>query len=309
MLANLLSRFVQGIFVLFTLFTITFFLIKALPGGPFKSAEKAIPEHIRVKMEAYYGLDQPVTVQYARQLKNLLKGDPGQSLRLEGRDVTEIISQAFPMSFRLGLVAMAIALCVGIPLGVVAAWKKNTIMDYSAMGIAMIGICIPSFVIGPVLADQFGRRMGVLPTTGWDPISPSSWVLPAITLGLATAAYLSRLTRAGMLEILSQDYIRTARAKGVGSTGILIRHSLRGGIIPAVAFIGPAFAGIVSGSVVIESVFAMPGLGTHFIKAIESGDAPVILGIAMLYGTLIIVANFLTDLLGLWLNPRLRAGR
>lgn len=309
MLLNLLRRFLQGIFVLFVLFTITFFLIKALPGGPFKSAEKAIPEHIRLKIEAYYGLDQPVTVQYFRQLKNLLQGDPGLSLRLEGREVTEIISQAFPVSLRLGIAAMSIAMCIGIPLGVVAAWKKNTLMDYSAMAVAMIGICIPSFVIGPVLADEFGRRLNVLPSMGWDPTSPSSWVLPAITLGLATAAYLSRLTRAGMLEILSQDYIRTAKAKGVGSFRMLLRHSLRGGIIPAVAFIGPAFAGIISGSVVIESVFAMPGLGLHFIKAIEVGDAPVILGMAMLYGSLIIIANFVTDLLGLWLNPRLRASR
>ncbi|MEX1048547.1 MAG: ABC transporter permease [Akkermansiaceae bacterium] len=309
MLANILRRFLQGIFVLFVLFTITFFLIKALPGGPFKSAERAIPEHIREKIEAYYGLDQPVGVQYARQLKNIVRGDPGLSLRLEGREVTEIISQAFPVSLRLGLAAMGIAICMGIPLGVIAAWKKNTLMDYSAMALAMVGICIPAFVIGPLLADQFGRRMNLLPAMGWDPTSPSSWVLPALTLGLATAAYLSRLTRAGMLEILSQDYIRTAKAKGVGNARMLIRHSLRGGIIPAVAFIGPAFAGIISGSVVIESIFAMPGLGLHFIKAIEVGDSPVILGIVMLYGTLIIVANFLTDLLGLWLNPRLRASR
>ncbi len=306
MLANLLRRFLQGILVLFVLFSITFFLIKALPGGPFKSAEKAIPEHIRVKIEAYYGLDRPLPVQYLRALTNLVKGDPGLSLRLEGREVTEIISQAFPVSLRLGLAAMLIAICMGIPLGVIAAWKKNTLMDYSAMALAMIGICIPAFVIGPLLADQFGRRMNVLPAMGWNPTNPSSWVLPAITLGLATAAYLSRLTRAGMLEILSQDYIRTAKAKGVGNFRMLVRHSLRGGIIPAVAFIGPAFAGIISGSVVIESVFAMPGLGMHFIKAIEVGDAPVILGIVMLYGTLIIIANFLTDILGLWLNPRLR---
>ncbi len=309
MLANLTGRLFQGILVLFVLFTVTFFLIKALPGGPFKSAEKAIPEHIRLKIEAYYGLDKPVSVQYYRALKNLVKGDPGLSLRLEGREVTEIISQAFPVSLRLGLAAMVIAICIGIPLGVVAAWKKNTLMDYSAIALAMVGICIPSFVIGPLLADQMGRRMNLLPAMGWDPTAPTSWVLPAITLGLATAAYLSRLTRAGMLEILSQDYIRTARAKGVGSFRMLVRHCLRGGIIPAVAFIGPAFAGIISGSVVIESVFAMPGLGTHFIKAIEVGDAPVILGIVMLYGTLIIIANFLTDLLGLWLNPRLRASR
>ncbi|MGL4399150.1 MAG: ABC transporter permease [Luteolibacter sp.] len=307
MFVNLAQRFFQGILVLFVLFTVTFFLIKALPGGPFKSAEKAIPKHIREKIEAYYGLDQPVQVQYFRQLKNLSQGDPGLSLRLEGREVTEIISQAFPVSVRLGLAAMAIAICIGIPLGVLAAWKKNTLLDYSAMAVAMIGICIPAFVIGPLLADQFGRRMNLLPALGWNPTEPASWILPAVTLGLATAAYLSRLTRAGMLEILNQDYIRTAKAKGVGSFRMLVRHSLRGGIIPAVAFIGPAFAAIISGSVVIESIFAMPGLGLHFIKAIEVGDAPVILGIVMLYGTLIIIANFLTDLLGLWLNPRLRA--
>ena len=306
MFANLITRFLQGILVLFVLFTVTFFLIKALPGGPFKSGEKAIPQHIRLKIEAYYGLDQPVQVQYFRQLKNLLQGDPGLSLRLEGREVTEIISQAFPVSLRLGLAAMVIAIGIGIPLGVIAAWKKNTLMDYSAMAVAMIGICIPAFVIGPLLADTFGRRLALLPAMGWNPTDPTSWLLPAVTLGLATAAYLSRLTRAGMLEILSQDYIRTAKAKGVGSFRMLVRHCLRGGIIPAVAFIGPAFAGIISGSVVIEGVFAMPGLGMHFIKAIEVGDAPVILGSVMLYGTLIIIANFLTDLLGLWLNPRLR---
>ncbi len=172
-------------------------------------------------------------MKYFRQLKGHLscvKGDPGLSLRLEGREVTEIIAQAFPVSVRLGIAAMLIAICIGIPLGVIAAWKKNTLTDYSAMAVAMIGICIPSFVIGPLLADQFGRRMNWLPSMGWDPTEPATWVLPSITLGLATAAYLSRLTRAGMLEILSQDYIRTAKAKGVGSFRMLIRHSLRGGI-------------------------------------------------------------------------------
>jgi oligopeptide transport system permease protein len=310
MFAHVFRRLLQGVLVLFVLFTVTFFLIKALPGGPFKSAERAIPEHIREKIEAYYGLDQHVVVQYFKQLSNLVvHQDPGLSLRLEGREVTEIISQAFPVSLRLGIAAMSLAICIGIPLGVIAAWKKNTLIDYLGMAVAMIGICIPAFVIGPLLADQFGRRMNVLPAMGWDPTSPSSWILPALTLGLATAAYLSRLTRAGMLEILTQDYIRTARAKGVGNARILIRHCLRGGIIPAVAFIGPAFAAIISGSVVIESIFAMPGLGLHFIKAIEVGDAPVILGIVMLYGILIILANFATDLIGLWLNPRLRASR
>jgi oligopeptide transport system permease protein len=294
--------------VLFILFTVSFFLIKALPYGPFQT-EKAIPDHIREKVEAYYGLDQPLYVQYGRQLGNLLKGDPGYSLRLEGRPVTEIISQAFPNSLQLGVVAMTVAILIGIPLGVIAAWKKNSAIDYGSMAVAMIGICIPSFVIGPLLAERFGRQLEWLPAMGWNPSSPLTWILPAITLGLGSAAYLSRLTRAGMLETLSQDFVRTARAKGVGEMDILRRHCLRGGLIPAVAFIGPAFAGIISGSVVIESIFLVPGLGLHFIKAIEVGDSPVILGIVMLYGTLIIFANFATDLLGMWLNPRLRGSR
>ncbi len=307
--SSLFQRLFQGIIVLFVLFTLTFFLIKTLPGGPFKSAERAIPEHIREKIEAYYGLDQPTIVQYGRSLKNTLGGNFGVSMRLEGREVTEIISQGFPVSFRLGIVAIIIALFIGVPLGTLAAWKKNTLMDYSAMAVAMIGICIPSFVVGPLFADLFGRTLKVLPSIGWDPRAPSSWILPAITLGLATAAYISRLTRAGMLEILHQDFIRTARSKGVGEFQLLVKHCLRGGLVPVAAFIGPAFAAIISGSVVIESIFAMPGLGVHFIKSIETGDTSVILGIVMLYGVLIICANFTTDILGMWLNPRLRSNR
>ena len=309
MLANILQRLLQGLLVLFVLYTITFFLIKTLPGGPFKSAERAIPEHIRLKQEAYYGLDKPTYVQYLKQLGNLVKGDPGTSTRLEGRPVTEIITQGFPVSLRLGVLAMLFAIVTGIPLGVIAAWKKNTLLDYSAMGLAMIGICVPAFVVGPLLADFFGRHLQLVPVMGWNPSVPSSLLLPSITLGLVTAAYISRLTRAGMLDILNQDFIRTARAKGVGSFRLLVRHCLRGGIIPAIAYIGPAFAAVISGAVVVESIFAMPGLGLHFIKSIEVGDAPVILGVVMLYGLLIIIANFATDLIGIWLNPRLRGSR
>ncbi len=309
MIANAIQRLLQGLLVLFVLYTLSFFLNKAMPGGPFKSAERAVPEHIRLKQEAYYGLDKPTHVQYLRQLGKLLQGDPGTSTRLEGRKVTEIISQGFPISFRLGVVAMIFAILFGIPLGVLAAWKKNTMLDYSAMGLAMTGICVPAFVAGPILADLLGRHMKLLPVMGWDASSPSSWLLPSITLGLVTAAYISRLTRAGMLDILSQDFVRTARAKGVGNFRLLARHCLRGGIIPAVAYIGPAFAAVISGAVVVESVFAMPGLGLHFIKSIEVGDTSVILGIVMLYGLLILIVNFATDLIGIWLNPRLRASR
>ncbi|MGB6220909.1 ABC transporter permease [Haloferula sp.] len=306
MIRYLFNRLLQGVIVLIVLFTLTFFLVKALPGGPFQT-EKAIPEHAKARMEAYYGLDKPMPVQFVKRATNLLKGDPGVSFRLEGREVSEIISQAFPVSLQLGLVAITIAIGIGIPLGVIAAWKKNTILDYSAMALAMIGICLPSFVIGPILADRFGQKWEVLPAMGWATLNPLFWILPAITLGLVSAAYLSRLTRAGMLDTLNQDFVRTARAKGVSQKDILIRHCLRGGLSPAVAYIGPAFAGIISGSLVIESVFALPGLGTHFIKAIETGDEPVLTGIVLLFGILIILANFATDLLAFWLNPRLRS--
>jgi len=308
MIKNLINRLLQGVVVLFVLFTLTFFLVKKMPGGPFQT-EKAIPAHIKARIEAYYGLDQPVVVQYYRQLSNYLKGDPGLSLRLEGCPVTEIIGQAFPVSLQLGIVAMAIALFIGIPAGCVAAAKKNGLLDSGSMAFAMIGICLPAFVIGPILAEVFGRVLHWFPAMGWGSTSPQTWVLPAITLGLVTAAYLSRLTRAGMIETLSQDFVRTAKAKGVPGWKILIRHCLRGGLIPAVAYIGPAFAGIISGSVVIETIFQIPGLGRHFIKAIETRDAPVITGAVLLYGSLVIAANLLTDLAGLWLNPRLRSGK
>jgi oligopeptide transport system permease protein len=305
MFKNLLSRLVQGLLVLLVLYTLTFFLVKALPGGPFQS-ERAMPKHIRAKMEAYYGLNESLPVQYGRQLKNYLKGDLGLSFRLEGRPVSEVIAQAFPVSLQLGTLAMAIAVVIGIPAGCLAAAKRNSLIDTGAMAVAMTGICLPAFVIGPILAEVFGRGLHWFPALGWDAASPSSWVLPAFTLGLAYAAYLSRLTRAGMLETLSQDFVRTARAKGVSPWNIIVRHCLRGGLIPAVAYLGPAFAGIISGSVVIEAVFQIPGLGRHFVKAIESRDAPMIFGPVLLYGLLIILANLVTDVLGVWLNPRLR---
>ena len=301
----LFSRLLQSILVLFVLYTITFFLVKAMPGSPLQG-ERATQPHIRAKQEAYYGFNLPVHEQYVRQLTKFVSGDFGPSTRMEGRPVVEPISQAFPVSFQLGVIAMAVAITIGIPAGCIAAARKNGMIDTLSMSVAMIGICLPSFVIGPMLAEWLGRQHEVLPAFGWSSSSPQTWVLPAFTLGLAYAAYLSRLTRAGMLETLSQDFVRTARAKGVPGWKILIRHCLRGGLIPAVAYIGPAFAGIVSGSLVIETVFQIPGLGRHFIKSIETRDQSMILAIAMLYGTLVIIANFLTEIAGAWLNPRLR---
>jgi oligopeptide transport system permease protein len=307
MLRIITSRLLQGLLVLFVLGTLTFFLVHALPYGPFQD-EKAIPDHVRERLEQLHGYDKPLHVQYFLRLKNIVSGDLGSSIKvMEGREVSDILRQAFPVSLTLGLCAMAIAISIGIPAGIFAAIRRNTAADYQIMGAALLGICLPSFVIGPLLAEFFGVHIGWFPVSGWDYGDPSSMILPAITLGLGSAAYLSRLTRAGMLEILHQDFIRTARAKGQKESIIITRHALRGGLIPSLAFLGPAFAGTISGSVVVESIFQIPGIGRLFIKAIETGDETLIMGPVLLYGGLIVTANFIVDLIQLWLNPRLRA--
>ncbi len=306
MIRKLLNRIFQGLIVLFVLFTLTFFLCRALPGGPYQS-EKAIPEHVKQKMMEQDGYNKPLHQQYLLRLKGIVQGDAGLSIRLSGRPVNDVIAQAFPVSFQLGVVSMLLALLVGVPAGVISAWKKNTGMDVLVMAVAMIGLCLPSFVIGPILAESLGRKWQIFPVMGWDPVLPSTWVLPMITLGMVYAAYLARLTRAGMLDTLSQDFVRTARAKGVPMHRILIKHCLRGGLVPSAAYIGPAFAGIISGSLVIESVFQVPGLGRHFVKAIETNDVNVIIGIALLYGGLVVLGNIASDFLILWLNPRARS--
>lgn len=306
MIRILFNRLIQGVLVLFVLFTVTFFLCRMLPGGPYQS-ERAIPEHVKQMMMEQDGYNQPVRVQYMRKLTSILRGNPGLSTRLSGRPVTDVIKQAFPVSVQLGTISMLLAILIGIPAGVISAWKKNTFVDFMVMTVAMLGLCLPSFVVGPILAESFGREWKIFPVMGWGFTDPSTWFLPMVTLAMVYAAYLARLTRAGMLDTLSQDFVRTAKAKGVSMRQILVKHCLRGGLIPAAAFIGPAFAGIVSGSVVIESVFQVPGLGRHFIKAIETNDVNVIMGISLLYGALVVVGNIVSDFLVTFFNPRARA--
>lgn len=306
MLRNIINRLLQGLLVLFVLGTLTFFLVRALPYGPFQD-EKAIPEHVMERLKTLHGYDKPLLHQYGLRVKNIVQGNLGVSIKvMEGRQVGDILKQAFPVSLSLGIFAILIAISIGIPAGIFAAIRKNTPVDYIIMAVALLGICLPNFVIGPLLAEFFGGRLGWFPVSGWDPGNPVSMFLPALTLGLVSAAYLSRLTRAGMLEVLNQDFIRTARAKGQKGSLIIIRHALRGGLIPSIAFLGPAFAGTISGSVVVESIFQIPGIGRLFIKAIETSDETLIMGPVLLYGTLIVTANFLADLLQIWLNPRLR---
>lgn len=304
MLKLLVSRFLQGLLTLFVLITLTFFLVRLMPGSPY-TEEKAIPAHILERMKAYTGLDKPLPVQYARYLKNLIvKQDLGDLIRKDGVKVSEVIADSFPVSLALGLASMGIALMVGIPAGVIAAVKKNSPTDFACLSFAMLGICLPSFVIGPLLAVFAGLKLQSINVAGWN--SPTDWILPAVTLGFINAAYLARLSRGGMLDVLNQDYIRTAKAKGVPGRKIVIRHALRGGLIPAVAFLGPAFAGMISGSFVIETIFQIPGMGQHFVNAVSDKEYLLIQGLVLFYGFLIVGANLLADLALIALNPRLR---
>lgn len=297
------SRILQAIPTLLVIATLTFFMTRFAPGGPFDS-EKAIPEEIKVKLESHFGLNLPLFEQYLLYMKNLLKGDLGPSFKYVGWNVSEIIALAFPVSLTLGVCSLIIALVIGLPAGIIAALHKNTIWDYLPMSLAMIGLCLPTFVLGPILILVFSSYLKILPPLGW-----YSWpdlILPSLTLGLFYAAYIARLTRAGMLETLKQDYIKTARAKGASPSRVIFKHALRGGLLPVVTFLGPAFAGLVSGSFIIESIFFIPGLGKFFITAAFNRDYTMVLGTVLFYATLIIFLNLLVDLLQAILDPKAR---
>ncbi|GAA5496251.1 oligopeptide transport system permease protein [Rubritalea squalenifaciens DSM 18772] len=303
MLKIILTRLVQGIVTLFVLLTITFVLVRLMPGSPF-TEERALPPHVEKQMMERFALDKPVPVQYGKYLSNLvLKQDLGVMIKRE-RTVMDIISQSFPVSLSLGIASIGIAILVGIPIGVISAVKKNTWIDYGSLTLAMLGICLPSFVIGPLLAIIGGLGFKSLNVAGWN--SPTDWILPAITLGMVNAAYIARLARGGMLDVLSQDYVRTAHAKGVPLKTIIWKHTLRGGLLPSVSFLGPAFAAMISGSFVIETIFQVPGMGQHFINAANDREYFLIQGLVLFYGFLIVVANLLVDLAQIALNPRLR---
>ena len=303
MIRLLLRRLAQGLLVIFVLETITFFLVRMLPGNPFLG-ERKLPQHVMEQLNALYGLDQSGIVQYFNYWKGILMhGDFGPSLVREGLQVSQIIGEAFPVSLALGVVGMLIAIIIGIPAGMLSACYRNRWPDACLMLLAMLGICIPAFVVGPV----FGKTLGTLPglsVAGWD--SPLCIVLPALTLGLINAAYLARLTRGGMLEVLSQEYIRTARAKGAGGLRIMFIHALRSGLLPAVSYLGPAFAALITGSFVVETCFQVPGMGLHFVNATTDRDYFLIQGLVLCYGILIVAANLVVDLVLVALNPRLR---
>ncbi len=299
-----LGRLLQAIPVLLVVITATFFLVHSAPGGPF-SADKAVPPEVIKALEAQYKLDQPVWQQYLGYLGDVVRGDFGPSFKYSGRTVNELIAAGLPATAELAFYAMLIALGIGVMAGVTASLRPNTAQDYVPMSAAMIGICMPSFLLGPLLVLVFGIYLDWLPISGWGDI-PGDKILPSITLGTGYAAYIARLSRGGMLEVLSQDYIRTARAKGLSETLIIGKHALRGGLIPVVAFLGPAFAGLLGGSFVVETIFQIPGLGRFYVQAAFNRDYTLILGMTVFFSTLIIVFNLLSDMLAIWLNPKLR---
>lgn len=299
-----LGRILQAIPVLLAVITVTFFLIHSAPGGPF-SADKAVPPEVIKALEEQYNLNQPIWQQYVSYLGDVVRGDFGPSFKYSGRTVNELIAAGLPITAELALYAMIVALVIGLLAGIGAAVRPNTAQDYIPMTAAMIGICMPSFLLGPLLVLVFGINLEWLPVSGWGDI-PGDKILPSITLGAGFAAYIARLSRGGMLEVLSQDYIRTARAKGLSETLIILKHALRGGLIPVVAFLGPAFAGLLSGSFVVETIFQIPGLGRFYVQAAFNRDYTLILGMTIFLSTLIIVFNLLSDMLAIWLNPKLR---
>jgi oligopeptide transport system permease protein len=297
-------RLLETIPVLFIIVTATFFMVRFVPGGPFDS-EKATTPEIRANLEAYYGLNLPLHRQYTNYLKEIiLHGDLGRSTKYANRTVNEIIADKLPASLQLGGLSLLIALVLGLTAGVVAAVKRNTKIDYVASSFAMVGICVPTFVLGPLLVLVFAIHFGWFSASGW-----YSWddrILPSLTLGIVYAAGIARLTRGGMLEVLNLDYIRTARAKGASEARIIFRHALRGGLLPVVSYLGPAIAGILTGSFVIETIFQIPGLGREFVNSAFNRDYTLVLGTVILYAVLIIALNLIVDVVQVWLNPKLK---
>lgn len=301
MFAFIFKRIIHALPVLFIVATITFFMVRMAPGGPF-SEDKMMPPEAIASINKHYGLDKSLFEQYYTYMFGLLKGDLGPSFQYPNRSVSGMIADAFPISFELGSMAMVFALIMGIGLGVMASTKPNSIRDYACMSFAMIGICVPSFVLGPILIWFFAIKLEWFNVSGWGSFQDA--VLPIITLGAIYAANIARLGRGGMLETLSQDYIRTARAKGVPEIKVIVKHALRGGILSVVSYVGPAIAGVITGSFVVESIFQIPGLGRLFVLAAFNRDYTMIMGMVLFFSLMILIFNTLADVVQILIDPK-----
>jgi oligopeptide transport system permease protein len=297
----LLRRLLLLIPTLWVIATITFFLMRLAPGGPFL-AEREIPEAAKAQLEKAYGLDRPLHEQYFAFLGNAVRLDFGPSYKFPARQVKEIIFEAFPVSLELGMWALLLSVFVGVPIGVIAALKQNSGADYASMAAALAGVSVPNFVLGPVLVLTLSLGLFLLPPALWQ--GPESRVLPVLTLATAYVAYIARLTRGGMLEVLRQDYVRTARAKGLPERSVVFKHALKLGILPVVSYIGPATARIIMGSIVVESIFAVPGLGRHLVNGAFNRDYTLVLGVVLFYALFLMLLNLIVDVAYTRLDPR-----
>jgi oligopeptide transport system permease protein len=300
-----LRRLAGVVPTLLAIVTAAFFLMRLAPGGPFDE-EQTVPPEIAANLQAAYGLDQPILVQYGNYLKGLLHGDLGPSFRMKDFSVAELIAAGLPVTLTIGAAALALAVLLGVPLGLLAARRHNRWIDHAVMGLALVGIAVPNFVVAPVLALVFGVHLRWLPVAGWQQGSLAYMVLPAVTLALPFVAYVARLTRGSLLEVLQAPYIRTARAKGLGSAAILRRHALKPALMPVVSFLGPATAGLLTGSLVVEQVFGLPGVGRYFVQGAINRDYTLVMGMVVFYAALILLLNLAVDLVYGWLDPRIR---
>jgi oligopeptide transport system permease protein len=306
---------------MFAIALATFLLVQALPGGPFDTVgQKAMPEHIRELLERRYGLDQPIYVQFFNYLGNLLQGDLGPMLRSSTDDVNDIVAQTFPVSIQLGLLSILLGFIIGIPTGILAALKHNSVVDSAATLIAVLGVSIPNLVLGPLLILIFGVWLGWLPIAFWGadppftlyflpPLTSQFWthaVLPVFAIGTGISAGVSRLTRAGLLEVLAEDYIRTARSKGLRERAVVSVHALKNSLIPVATVMGPLFAGAVTGSLIVEQIFAINGMGRRYIQSIGSREYFLLTSLTLVYSVVLIIGNIAVDVMYAWLDPRIR---
>ena len=290
-----------AIIILWVIITVTFALMHAIPGGPF-TTEKKLPPQVKASIEAKYHLDDPVWKQYGDYLGGVITGDLGPSYKYEGRSVNDIISDAFPISAQLGLLSLMVAVVGGIIAGAISAMRPNSIVDYAVTVLSTLGISVPTFIIGAVLVYVVGFELGWFPVALWR--GPSYMVLPVLTLAAQPMAFIARLTRSGLLDVYQQEYIRTARAKGLSSWTILTRHALGNAILPVITYLGPLAASLLTGSFIVETIFAIPGLGQYFVTSIYNRDYTVILGITIFYSALVVFLNILVDMIYPLIDPR-----
>ncbi len=305
MIRYALARLAQSVPVLLAIATATFLLLRLLPGGPFDT-EKTLPPEVRRNVEARYHLDEPLAAQYARYLAGVARGDLGPSYKYVGRDVSAILADAFPVSAALGAAAFALALGVGVPLGLAAGVRRGRAFDRASMLVTVLLVSVPGFALGAALVLALALGLGLVPAALWE--GPSSALLPAFTLAALPLAYVAQLTRSAVVDVIERDFVRTARAKGVSERAVRWRHVLRNALLPVVTYLGPLVAVLLTGSFVVEVIFAIPGMGRFFVTAVTNRDYPLVLGVTLVYGLLVVLANLGVDLLYAWLDPRIRLG-